>query len=122
MNLNQDTGLSLKKVTRVSQCHCSFFIGLTIEANSTNTLESMWKKDLQEVSQQVQTLQEPFQNTQVYIQHDLQMIRTDLKDELGEQGHSPAGLHLSEGQSGSTGKLTCELVLCLLSEWAELPW
>lgn len=74
------------------------------------------------MSQQVQTLQKAFQNTQVYTQRDLQMIRTDLKDELGEQGHSPADLHLSEGQSSSTGKLTCELILCLLSEWAELPW
>ncbi|XP_053816622.1 E3 ubiquitin-protein ligase TRIM39-like isoform X4 [Vidua chalybeata] len=58
-------------------------LGLTIEANTTNTLESMWKKDLHEVSQQVQTLQKAFQNTHVYTQRDLQVIRTDLKDELG---------------------------------------
>ncbi|XP_038013082.1 E3 ubiquitin-protein ligase TRIM39-like isoform X3 [Motacilla alba alba] len=58
-------------------------LGLTIEANTTNTLESMWKKDLHEVSQQVQTLQKAFQNNQLYTQRDLQMIRTDLKDELG---------------------------------------
>ncbi|XP_053850666.1 E3 ubiquitin-protein ligase TRIM39-like isoform X3 [Vidua macroura] len=59
-------------------------LGLTIEANTTNTLESMWKKDLHEVSQQVQTLQKAFQNTHVYTQRDLQVIRTDLKDELGK--------------------------------------
>ncbi|XP_068065729.1 E3 ubiquitin-protein ligase TRIM21-like isoform X2 [Anomalospiza imberbis] len=59
-------------------------LGLTIEANTTNTLESMWKKDLHEVSQQVQNLQKAFQNTQLYTQRDLQMIRTDLKDELGK--------------------------------------
>ncbi|XP_017583309.1 PREDICTED: butyrophilin subfamily 2 member A2-like isoform X1 [Corvus brachyrhynchos] len=59
-------------------------LGLTIQANTTNALESMWKKDLHEVSQQVQTLQKAFQNTQVYTQRDLQMIRTDLKDELGK--------------------------------------
>ncbi|XP_053816623.1 E3 ubiquitin-protein ligase TRIM39-like isoform X5 [Vidua chalybeata] len=44
----------------------------------------MWKKDLHEVSQQVQTLQKAFQNTHVYTQRDLQVIRTDLKDELGK--------------------------------------
>lgn len=74
------------------------------------------------MSQQVQTLQKAFKNTQVYAQRDLQMIRTVLKDELGKQGYSPAGLHLSEGQSVSTGKLICELILCPLSEWAERPW
>ncbi|OWK57690.1 E3 ubiquitin-protein ligase TRIM39 [Lonchura striata] len=57
-------------------------LGLTIDANTTNTLESVWKEDLQEVSQQVQTLQKAFKSTQVYAQRDLQMIRTVLKDEL----------------------------------------
>nr|XP_041575776.1 E3 ubiquitin-protein ligase TRIM39 isoform X9 [Taeniopygia guttata] len=64
--------------------HLEKELGLTIEANTTNTLESMWKKDLQEVSKQVQTLQKAFKNTQVYAQRDLQMIRTVLKDELGK--------------------------------------
>lgn len=58
-------------------------LGLTIQANTTNALESMWKKDLHEVSQQVQTLQKAFLNNQVYTQRDLQMIRIDLKDEVG---------------------------------------
>ncbi|KAM3660632.1 uncharacterized protein VK521_011878 [Ammospiza maritima maritima] len=58
-------------------------LGLRVEANTTNALESMWKKDVHEVSQQVQTLQKAFQNTQLYTQRDLQMMRTDLKDELG---------------------------------------
>ncbi|KAF2984743.1 hypothetical protein EK904_002309, partial [Melospiza melodia maxima] len=58
-------------------------LGLRIEANTTNALESMWKKNIHEVSQQVQTLQKAFQNTQLYTQRDLQMMRTDLKDELG---------------------------------------
>lgn len=107
MNLNQDTVLFLNKVMTLF----FFFIGLTVEANTTNTLESMWKKDLHEVSQQVQTLQKAFQNTQLYTQRDFQMMKTDLKDELGEQGHSPAGLHLPEGQCDSTGKLTCELII-----------
>ncbi|KAL9833733.1 uncharacterized protein GJ701_013099 [Geothlypis trichas] len=60
-------------------------LGLTVEANTTNTLESMWKKDLHEVSQQVQTLQKAFQNTQLYTQRDFQMMKTDLKDELGRK-------------------------------------
>ncbi|XP_064251272.1 E3 ubiquitin-protein ligase TRIM21-like isoform X4 [Passer domesticus] len=59
-------------------------LGFTIEANTTNTLESMWKKDLHEMSQQVQALQKAFLNTQLYTQRDLQIIRTDLKDELGK--------------------------------------
>nr|XP_026654764.1 uncharacterized protein LOC102072978 [Zonotrichia albicollis] len=58
-------------------------LGLRVEANTTKSLESMWKKDVHEVSQQVQTLQKAFQNTHLYTLRDLQIMRTDLKDELG---------------------------------------
>ena len=71
----------------------------------------MWQKDLLQLSQQMQTLQEAIQNMEVSTQRDLQMIRADLENELGKLGHSPAGLHLSKGKSCFTGKLSCEHIL-----------
>ncbi|XP_005425820.1 E3 ubiquitin-protein ligase TRIM39-like [Geospiza fortis] len=56
-------------------------LGRTVEAN-TRTMESMWKKDLLQLSQQMQTLQEAFQNMEGSTQCDLQMIRADMKNEL----------------------------------------
>ncbi|CAN8193902.1 unnamed protein product [Coccothraustes coccothraustes] len=42
----------------------------------------MWKQDLLQLSQQMQTLQEAFQNMEGSTQRDLQMTRADMKNEL----------------------------------------
>lgn len=85
----------------------------------TSTLESRLEKDHHDTSQQIQTLQENFQNRYETTQRDLQMIRTDLEHDLGKLGHSPAGFHLSEEKSCSTGKQSCELILHSSSKWLE---
>lgn len=76
-----------------------------------DTLESIRLKDHQHLYQKIQTLQEAFQKEQESTQRALQLLRTDLENELGEQGHSSAGCHLSGGKSCFTGKLSCVLVL-----------
>ncbi|GAB0202197.1 butyrophilin subfamily 2 member A2-like [Grus japonensis] len=58
-------------------------LGGTVEANTTRALESMWEKDLQEVSKQIQTLQKAFETMQESTQHDLQILRADLENQLG---------------------------------------
>lgn len=58
-----------------------------MEANVTGTIAYMWQKDLLQLSQQIQTLKQTFQNMKVSTQRDLQMIKTDLENKLGEQNH-----------------------------------
>ncbi|XP_010155241.1 PREDICTED: pyrin-like, partial [Eurypyga helias] len=56
---------------------------MTVEANTTGAQESMREKDLQEVSQQIQTLQKAFQNMQEFTQRELQSLRVDVEGRLG---------------------------------------
>ncbi|XP_064495112.1 butyrophilin subfamily 3 member A1-like [Pseudopipra pipra] len=58
------------------------FQEMKVVENTTGALESMWKRDLHEVSQKIQTLQEDFQNMQQSTQHDIQLLRTDLENKL----------------------------------------
>lgn len=80
-----------------------------MEANVTGNIAFMWQKDLLHLSQQIQTLKQTFQNMKVSIQRDLQMIRTDLENKLGEQNISTTGLHTSEGKGCPTSKLSWNL-------------
>ncbi|XP_039428578.1 butyrophilin subfamily 3 member A3-like isoform X6 [Corvus cornix cornix] len=52
----------------------------TEEANTSQALESRLEKDLKQLSQQIQTLIQAFQNMQESTERDLLMIRTDLEN------------------------------------------
>ncbi|XP_031950604.1 butyrophilin-like protein 9 isoform X6 [Corvus moneduloides] len=52
----------------------------TEEANISQALESRLEKDLKQLSQQIQTLIQAFQNMQESTERDLLMIRTDLEN------------------------------------------
>ncbi|XP_041876239.1 butyrophilin subfamily 3 member A3-like isoform X5 [Corvus kubaryi] len=60
--------------------------GMTEEGNATMILESTWQKDLQQISHQLQNLQQILHNMQMSTQRDLQVLRTELenKRELSE--------------------------------------
>lgn len=71
-----------------------------------DSLETVWLKNHQHLYQKIQTLQEAFQNEQESTRCDIQVLKTDLENELGEQGHSPAGCLFPGGKSCSTGELS----------------
>ncbi|KAM4754726.1 butyrophilin subfamily 3 member A1-like isoform 1-T1 [Cyanocitta cristata] len=64
--------------------------GKTEEANTSQDLESRQEKDLQQLSQQIQTLKRAFQNMQESTERDLLMIRMDLENKRGmtEEGNA----------------------------------
>ncbi|XP_041876236.1 butyrophilin subfamily 3 member A1-like isoform X2 [Corvus kubaryi] len=66
------------------------FRGKTEEANISQALESRLEKDLKQLSQQIQTLKQAFQNMQESTERDLLMIRTDLENKRGmtEEGNA----------------------------------
>ncbi|XP_068856490.1 butyrophilin subfamily 3 member A1-like isoform X2 [Aphelocoma coerulescens] len=57
--------------------------GMTEEGNTTTSMESMWQKDLQQISHQLQNLQQILHNMQESIQRDLQLLRTELENKRG---------------------------------------
>ena len=67
-----------------------------MEAKITRALESMREKDLQHISQPIQTLKNAFQTMQESTQRDLQKLTADLENQLGELGHSQVGIQLSK--------------------------
>uniref|UniRef100_A0A8C3E990 Uncharacterized protein n=1 Tax=Corvus moneduloides TaxID=1196302 RepID=A0A8C3E990_CORMO len=54
--------------------------GMTEEGNATMILESTWQKDLQQISHQLQNLQQILHNMQMSTQRDLQLLRTELEN------------------------------------------
>ncbi|XP_009069433.1 PREDICTED: E3 ubiquitin-protein ligase TRIM68-like, partial [Acanthisitta chloris] len=58
-------------------------LGGAEEAYTRGALESMWKEDLQQLSQQIQALQEAFQSGQESTQRDLELLRAELENKLG---------------------------------------
>nr|XP_009930472.1 PREDICTED: E3 ubiquitin-protein ligase TRIM39-like [Opisthocomus hoazin] len=58
-------------------------LGRTVEAKITRALESMREKDLQHISQPIQTLKNAFQTMQESTQRDLQKLTADLENRLG---------------------------------------
>jgi len=83
----------------------------------------MREKDLQHISQSIQTLKnavESVQTMQESTQRDLQKLAADLENQLGEQSHSQEGFPLSNGKSWSRGKPSCELHLHTSSKWMEM--
>jgi len=94
-----------------------------VEAKITRVLESMQEKNLQNISQPSQTLQNAVENGQSMqesTQRDLQKLTADLENQLGEQGHSQEDFPLSNHKSWSTGKPSCELHLHTSSKWMEI--
>lgn len=57
-----------------------------MEENTPRVLESLRLKDLQQLSQEIQTLGKAMQTPLGSIEYDLQLLRTFLENELGEQG------------------------------------
>ncbi|XP_050163578.1 butyrophilin subfamily 1 member A1-like [Myiozetetes cayanensis] len=56
------------------------FQGRSLEANTPRAVESVLLKDLQQLSQQVQTLQEALQEGQESTQRDLELLRTEQQN------------------------------------------
>lgn len=57
-----------------------------MEENTPRVLESLRLKDLQQLSQEIQTLGKAMQTPLGSTEYDLQLLRTFLENELGEQG------------------------------------
>ncbi|RMB89224.1 hypothetical protein DUI87_34414 [Hirundo rustica rustica] len=68
--------------------------GRIVETNVTGTTAYIWQKGLQQLSQQIQTLKQTFENLKVSMQRDLQMLKADLESKLAGTSVLSPFLHI----------------------------
>ncbi|XP_014815953.1 PREDICTED: uncharacterized protein LOC106898887 [Calidris pugnax] len=100
--------------------------GRMTEASTARAPDSFREKDLQQISQQIQTQETAVQNMQGSTEEHLDILRADMERQLGEHSHCQEDLHLTstllrENTVSLVSSVSCFLVHRRVSCLANAP-